>query len=419
MLAGRSIPSEAPMRRLFRAPLVVVLAAAVARAQGDEPAPVLTAPALLDAKLMKGPHHTVADAVQTPGFYHVFTITSPYGTFEANGRSQVAVRIKEIEAIAALKDVNEAAVVAKAAGESVVNVGKGVASAVTDPEATAKGIGGGVKRMGVNIGRRTKRAVDGATSDTPKPEGESGAAGAASAAEGAGKSLAGINGAMRKWAKQVGVDPYTTNQVLSDALEHIATLDVAGGIAAKVAVPIPGVLGATSEVGDLVWGADPEQVRKTNEQRAREIGASPEDAKAFFLNGVLTLTMQTRLIAALHAVKVPGAGDYLASAAEAADEREALFFVESAEMLMAEHKAAPVAAVLTDARAILAKRASGEGVLLLPIDWLRQTAMATSQAKELASRAKAELGATSLRLKLTGRISDAAARELAALGWKR
>ena len=168
-----------------------------------------------------------------------------------------------------------------------------------------------------------------------------------------------------------------------------------------------------------MWGADPEQVRKTNEQRAREIGASPEGAKAFFLNGVLTLTMQTRLVAALHAVKVPGVGDYLASAAEAADEREALFFVESAEMLMAEHKAAPVASVLTDSRAILAKRASGEGVLLLPIDWLRQSASSTAQAKELASRAKAELGATSLRLKLTGRTSDAAARELTALGWKR
>ena len=196
------------MRRLVRAPLVVLLAVAAARAQSDEPAPALRASALLDATQMKGPHHTVAEAVQTPGFYHVFTITSPYGTFEANGRSQVPVRIKEIEAIAALKDVNEGAVVAKAAGESVVNVGKGVASAVTDPEATAKGIGSGVKKMGVNIGRRTQRAVDGATSDAPKPEGESGAGNAAASA---GKSVVGINGAMRKWAKQVGVDPYTTN----------------------------------------------------------------------------------------------------------------------------------------------------------------------------------------------------------------
>ena len=298
----------------------------------------------------------------------------------------------------------------------MVNVGKGVASAVTDPEATAKGIGGGVKKMGVNIGRRTKRAVDGATSDAPKPEGESGAGNAAAERRQVGRrhqrrdAQVGEAGRRRSLHDQ---------PVLSGALEHIATLDVAGGIAAKVAVPIPGVIGATGDVGDLVWGADPEQVRKTNEQRAREIGASPEGAKAFFLNGVLTLTMQTRLIAALHAVKVPGVGDYLASAAEAADEREALFFVESAEMLMAEHKAAPVASVLTDSRAILAKRASGEGVLLLPIDWLRQSASATAQAKELASRAKAELGATSLRLKLTGRTSDAAARELAALGWKR
>ena len=404
------------MRRLSRATLIVLLAVTVARAQGDEPAPALKASALLDATQMKGSHHAIAEAVQTPGFYHVFTVTSSYGTFEANGRSQVPLRIKEIEAIVALKDVNEGAVVAKAAGESVVKTGANVAHAVTEPVDTAKGIGGGVKKMGVNIGRRTKRAVDGATSDAPKPEGESGAGNTAASA---GKSVVGLNGAVRKWAQRVGADPYTSNPVLKGALEHIAKLDVAGGIAAKVAVPVPSVVSTTGAVGDLVWGADPEQVRKTNEQRAREIGASPEGAKAFFLNGVLTLTMQTRLIAALHTVKVPGVGDYLASAAEAADEREGLFFVESAEMLMAEHKAAPVASVLTDSRAILAKRASGEGVLLLPIDWLRQSATATSQAKELASRAKTELGASSLRLKLTGRITDAAAKELTALGWRR
>ena len=57
----------------------------------------------------------------------MFTITSPYGTFEANGISQVPLRIKEIEAIVALKDVNEGAVVAKAAGESVVKTGENVA----------------------------------------------------------------------------------------------------------------------------------------------------------------------------------------------------------------------------------------------------------------------------------------------------
>ena len=48
--------------------VAVILASSLALwAQGDEPPPALKASALLDATQMKGPHHTIAEAVQTPG----------------------------------------------------------------------------------------------------------------------------------------------------------------------------------------------------------------------------------------------------------------------------------------------------------------------------------------------------------------
>ena len=55
--------------------------------------------------------------------------------------------------------------------------------------------------------------------------------------------------------------------MLRKALEDIAKVDAAGSIATKVAIPIPAVVGMTAKVGDLVWGQDPEEVRKINEQR--------------------------------------------------------------------------------------------------------------------------------------------------------
>ena len=408
-----------PSRALGAAVVLAAGCLAVASAQGpsDEPAPTLEAPAILTPAQLKGPHHTVADAVSTPGFFHVFSITSTFGTFEAEGTSQVATRMREIAAIAALHDVSKTEVFAKAAGQSVVNVGTGVAHAVSSPVDTAKGIGGGVKRVGVNLGRRTKRAAEDVTEDD-EPEGEE-AGGATDAAAGAAKSVVGINGAMRRWAKKVGADPYTTNPVLREALEGVAKVDVAGGLAAKIVVPIPAVVGTTAQVGDLVWGKDPEELRKLNEQRAKEIGASADGATAFFHSHLFTLTTQTRIIAALHAVRVPGVGDYLASAAGASSVREALFFVESAEMLQEQHKASRVASVLTDSRALVAKLPSGTAIALLPLDWLRSTATAADELKEMGARAKAELGATSLRLKLTGKMSERAARDYAALGWTR
>ena len=93
---------------------------------------------------------------------------------------------------------------------------------VTDPVDSAKGIGSGVKRFGVNLGRMTKRAVDSAGNDT-KPAGDGDGA-----AEGAANSVLGVSSAMRRWARKVGADPYTTNPVLREALKEIGQIDAAG-----------------------------------------------------------------------------------------------------------------------------------------------------------------------------------------------
>lgn len=419
------------MRRL-RLPSVLVSCAAVAAAvvthaaqpaapAASEPDPVLTAAAVLGATPLTGADYTIDPAVRTPDTYHLFTVTSPFGTFEAVGLAQVEVRLQEIAAMRRLEDLSKAGVFARSAGESLVKVGTGVVNAVTDPVETAKGIGGGVKRFGVNLGRRTKRVVQRMTDDTPGNGDSSTGTGArvGGAAASAAKSLIGINGARRRWARRVGADPYTTNPVLKDALERIAAVDAAGGIATSIVVPIPPIVGTTAKVGDLVWGTDPEELRKLNEQRARDIGATSDDATAFFRNRAFTLTMQTRLVAALATVRAPGTGDYLASAAEAADEREALFFVESAELLQREHETSAVTRVLTDSRALVASRAGGEAIAVLPFDWLRATETTGAEFAELARRAEAELGASTRRVVVSGTVTDAATAALAAAGWRR
>jgi hypothetical protein len=397
--------------------LAVGTAGPHAQVVADESDPTLVASALLDATAMKGPHHTVGEAVRTPGPYHLFIVTSSFGAFEAAGKSQVAVRLQEIDALAALEDVNKAGVVARAAGESLVKVGTGVVNAVTDPVETAKGIGSGVKRLGINIGRRARRAVDRVTADDKKEGDEGGGAGATAAD--LGKRIIGINSARRRWAQRVGADPYTTNPVLREALEGVAAADVAGRIATSIVVPIPPLVGTTAKVGDLVWGRDPEELRKLNEQRAREMGTPDDGAKAFFRNRNFTLTMQTRIIAALRTVNVPGVGDYVVTAAEAEDDRDALFFVESAEMLQAQHEASATASVLADSRAIVVKRADGTATALLPLDWLRDSASTRAQFAELAERSRRELGATSLRLVVAGTVTPAAAAALETAGWRR
>lgn len=387
--------------------------------QGDDPSPVFKAADLLTPAVARGAHHQVGDEVRTEGYFHEFTLTSEFGAFDAVGRSMLAVRIQEIDALAALNDVSKTEVFLKAAGQSVVKVGQTAANVVVDPVGTAKGFGAGVKRFGVNLGRRTQRAID-SQKDSPTDADENGNDDAKekdSAAESAAKSVFGVTSAARRWAKKVGVDPYTTNAVLRKALDDIGKVDAAGSIATKVVVPIPAVVGMTSSVGDLVWGKDPEEVRKINEQRLKALTVPDAVADKLFANPHFTLTYQTRLVAALSAVKVSGCADYVQTSAEARSEREALFFVESAEMLQKWHARQPVASVLTDSRALVARDQQGNAAALLPIDWIRWMAPTEDALREVADRARRELKATGLQMVLTGSTSPRAAREIAAQGW--
>ena len=405
--------------------LVALAAASVALAAAYEGARPFKASEVLKPAQIKGPHYEVAAEVPTTGFFHEFKLTTDYGPLAVEGRGPLLGRIHEVGAIAKLDEVSKGEVFMKAAGTSLINTGKGVAAAVKDPEATAKGVGQGVKRFGTNLGRKAKRTTDKAVDSATKDEGEKKAEGeeksttdkAAEGAETVANSVLGVNSSARKWAQKVGVDPYTTNRVLRKALIDLGRIDAAGGLAAKIAVPVPPVVSGTAKVGNLVWSADPEAVLKSSEQAMREMGVGADVIKQLYLAKGFTLTLHTRLVTALRQVNAKGCADYVATAAESDNEREALFFAQSAEMLGLVHEKTPVVAVLPDSRAMVAKTKDGTAVVLLPMDYIRWTEFIEKALGEIAGRAKAELGVTRLELRTTATVSPTAKKEIAARGF--
>jgi hypothetical protein len=389
--------------------LVALASASLLGQTGDEPPPV-RASSLLAANVRKEPHYTIQEAVKTEGFFYQFTIESDYGELHAHGLSQVDTRLNEVRALAALEDVSKSEVFLESAGGSVLHVGERAAKIVTDPVDTAKGIGGGIKRLGLNIGRISKRAVDSAgnPSESAAPKENTG--------ESTANAVLGVSGAMRRWARKVGADPYTTNQVLFDALKEIGRIDAAGSIATKVILPIPAVVTTSAHVGDLVWSKDPEELRKLNEGRLKALGVTPADAQRFFQNRGYTLTSETRLIAALDAVKPNGAAAYVNAAAGASGERAALFFVESAEMLQQAHGAAAVTAILDDTDALVARQGR-RAVMFLPLDYVSVTTLTREVIAEVKDRVAKELGVGQVEVRLTGRASRRMRQEIAAAGW--
>jgi hypothetical protein len=403
--------------------LILTASASLAIAQaGYESGTTFKASEIVPAVLVKGPHYQVKESVPTTGYFHDFAITSDYGDISAEGRSLLRMRVHEIQALTQLDEVSKTEVFMKAAGNSVLKVGKGVASVVADPEGTAKGVGGGVKRFGTNLGRKAKRGAEDATDavkddqkDSAEPQKSTGDK-AADAGTGATKSVLGVNAAYRRWAQKLQVDPYTSNPVLRKALEDVAQIDAAGGIAAKVVVPVPMIVGTTASVGGLVWGKDPEALLKMNEQRVAELGTPQKEASAFFKNKAFTLGYQTRFIAALYAVKVKGCGSYVDTAEESKNERQVVFFTESAELLQLFHAKTPVSAILPDSRAVVAKTQDGRAVILLAVDYIRWSEPFEKSLKEILERGKSELGASRFELRMTGFASAGAKQHLKALG---
>jgi len=367
---------------------------------------------ILTAADRSGPHHSVGDRVPTEGFFYAFTLRTEFGDLETVGLTLLKKRIAETGALVALNEVSKTEVFIEAAGRSLVSLGKGAATVVTDPVGTARGLGGGIKRFGVNLGRRTQRVARNVTQDDDsEEEGTTG-----EAAANVATAALGVNRAARLWAQKLQVDPYSRNPVLQSALLEVAKIDAAGAIVTKVVIPIPPVVSITSTAGTLVWGQDPEALRKTNETGLKAIGVADEIADAFFRNDAFTLTEQTRFVAALEGVTANGLADYVATASEAGTPREGLFFVESVEMLQRQHSEGAVTSVLVDSRVIVAL-SGNRAIALLPLDYLSWTESVAQAAAEIVERAKNELGASNLEMLLTGRASGRARNELQELGW--
>ena len=71
-----------------------------------EELPVLNASEILRPEFLSSPHHKVREPVPTYFGANQFTIDSDFGVFEANGNEMLVTRIKEINAIARLKEVS-------------------------------------------------------------------------------------------------------------------------------------------------------------------------------------------------------------------------------------------------------------------------------------------------------------------------
>ncbi|HYS93665.1 MAG TPA: hypothetical protein VEL48_09555, partial [Candidatus Acidoferrales bacterium] len=208
---------------------VTLSGGADARAQapaGYEAEPVLNAKDLAVPELLSGPHFTVDPKVPVKGFLARFTIRSPYGTFEAHGVHMLAIRVNEVEAIGKLDDLSKTKEFAEAAGRAIARPVTSTVNMLVHPVDTITGFPDGVARLFGRIKLGTEKVYQAAT--TPDQSGGERAAEASKRVGMVTLTALGWEKERRDLAKSLGVDPYTTNPVLSEKLTSAAWVAFSG-----------------------------------------------------------------------------------------------------------------------------------------------------------------------------------------------
>jgi hypothetical protein len=260
-----------------------------------------------------------------------FTIDSDFGVFEANGNEMLVTRIKEINAIAGLKEVSRTDEFKNALTKAAKSPIASAKNIVTDPVNTISNAPKGLMKFMRRAGESIKDVGNKSESH---------------AAEGSRmQQLIGFSDEKRKVAISLDVDPYSTNTVLQHELDGIAWASFAGGMTVQLAtMPIGGpaltVVNVTSTLNDVLKEKSPTDLKMMNRKTLRSMGAGEKDTERFLNNNAFSPSQQTAFVLNLKSLDgVANHGAFVRTAGEtSSNEQDAIFCVQTAALMGQIHK---------------------------------------------------------------------------------
>ncbi|HUI58651.1 MAG TPA: hypothetical protein VLX90_00425 [Steroidobacteraceae bacterium] len=427
----RSGPQScAPLALLVR--LAALLAAwplassaAADTAEVFETVPERSAVELLPATMIAASDFHVVDPVQGDGLMNRFVLESRFGRFDAYGRLALAMRVREVAALTELAKMSSIRIVAGGMEHGVESEVRIAAGVIRHPVAIVTGIPTGIAHLFHGYTARAQEmAADARSSvqpsakagDTAHVEVKKGADAAKRYAE----HYVGITSAERGWYKRLGVDPYTNNAVLRDAVRKAAKIEAAGSFGVKfVGLPaIPGIA-ITQRVVDAIYNEDPAAIRARTRKTLAGYGLSPMQIESWLNAPVLSPTRQALLVSAAEELKgVTGRAELFRHSLDLTSDAEAQVYLRSVGLLVLAHGQHPLAEVVAGVRLPTATRADGRLVVCGAFEavyWTEDVAKAEEQLRaSLPLRAKLP----GRELWLAGTLSERAHRVLLERGWE-
>jgi hypothetical protein len=295
-----------------------------AAAAGFELPPVRKASELLPPELLQGPHYTLGEKVYTDGYTHVFTIVSDFGVLHARGDDMLGVRLREVQAIAAMREMSATNEFATAAGKALASPFVATWNVISHPVDTIVGIP-------KSAWQTVRRTSDIASSDRGELE------------DSAMAEFIGFEAKKRQITGELGVDPYSSNRLLQKELNRFAWAAYAGGLPSMF-VPFSEVRSAEeddpeaaiseSRLQKILREYSPEDLDRLNRIELAVMGVPKPLSEKFIEHPWYSPRYETTLVEHLSALDL--AQDrraFIEIALTADSESDAHFYQRSAELM--------------------------------------------------------------------------------------
>jgi len=390
-------------------------------------------------EMLSGEHFKVREEVPNDGYWDFYTIDTPFGVFQAHGWIDLRTTLREIEAIALIESVARTDVFAKAAIEKGLEPLEVARQIITHPVQTVKNIPGGIKQMFQRYARRAKQIIEVgeklltgsseakqsdprlaeacAAGDEPYP-GACDEEGYADDFKKLARRYFDVDDEMREFHMELGTDPYSSNEVLQNAVKSVAWVGGLGQFGVKKLNPLVRVqaIGVAGRVHKYAWALEPFELRAELDKRMIEAGIPQQDRQYFLNNPFMTPTKQTFIVLALWAMKgVEGREHILHWAADSRNEDEALYSMASVALAQWFHELHPAKRFLPDAVLPVLELHDGRIVTLLPIDHLSWTEEVATIVEAAMMREELRAGQPKV-VWLLARASDLARQQMEDLG---
>jgi hypothetical protein len=372
----------------------------------------------LTAELAAGPDFHVGEPVQSDGLMHHYVVISRFGDFPAYGRTALAIRVREVSALGRIAKTSDVDVVVKTVTGRVHGDAKTIAQAAGSPVKTVVGIPKGVSHLfngyKAQANELTQKARQQGGAGAPAHVAREAKADASRYAD----RYLGVSAAERRYYQQLGVDPYTNNEVLRKAVHHLAKINAAVNLGMHF-VGIPGVpyLGDVKRAMDAIYNEDPAVLRARQRTTLAGYGLNAAEIQRFENTLLLSPTRQSLLAEYAKSLDgVAGRDELFRHAMSVTSEPEAEVFLQSTALLVRLHARRPVTRILSGLRLPTAQFADGGIVVLGGFDavyWTEDVA-----GYEAALHALLPASARRLEVWASGTFSPRARSELSARGWE-